>query len=922
MLSIGKLAGGPGAGRYYIDQVAKGVEDYYSGEGQAAGVWMGAGAASLGPLGEVDEHGLQRLLEGRHPVTGEVLRELRSSDAVAGFDLTFRAPKSVSILFAIAEPGVVAQIISAHDVAVAEALAYLEREACITRRGSGGAIRMPGRGFVAVAFRHRSSRAGDPLLHTHVVVANATQGQDGRWTALDGRELYRHAKTAGYLYQAVLRAELSRELGVRWRAVERGTADVEGVSRGVIGHFSRRRAEILELMATRGESSARAAQVATLETRRRKEYAVPVGRLRAEWRARAAEHGLDRGGLQRVLRRQPARRLDTADLAGRLEGSDGLTRERSTFTRRDVLQAFAEHARDGATVASLESAVDAFLAREAIVELEPAAGERRFSTRELLTIEHAAIEHARTHQYDGAAPEDNALTSALARRPSMTPEQRELVAALTQGDRGVQVVRAAAGTGKTFALDAAREVWQSSGVAVLGCALSAKAAAELRDQAAIDTTTIARLTYALDRGLRLASGSVLVVDEAGMVGTRDLARLLHAAGDARAKLVLVGDDRQLAEIQAGGLFSALADRLGSLELTQVRRQREQWDRDALAALRGGDVERFADTYHEHGRIVAAATAEAARERLVADWLESYERGERAVMLAHRRRDVADLNERARQALRERGEIGADELATSGRAFAVRDRVVARRNARRLGVVNGDTGRIAAIADDTIALTLDDGRTIELPVGYVRAGHLEHGYALTAHLAQGSTVDRAFVLGTDELYREWGYTALSRHRDEARFYVSATPAFLNESRDPVRTDADTTRTVSRMLRASRAQRLALDGVATDPMRGLLADALKNARNELSAIDARVAAFDRERDRLRWYERAARRELESRIEDWGRPREHWRAETQRLTREFEARPVAVPSPLSRAIDPLAGIEPRVRELGRRRDGGIER
>jgi hypothetical protein len=220
------------------------------------------------------------------------------------------------------------------------------------------------------------------------------------------------------------------------------------------------------------------------------------------------------------------------------------------------------------------------------------------------------------------------------------------------------------------------------------------------------------------------------------------------------------------------------------------------------------------------------------------------------------------------------------------------------------------------------LTLDDGRTIELPDGYVCAGHLEHGYALTAHLGQGSTVDRAFVLGSDELYREWGYTALSRHRDEARFYVSATPAFLNESRSPVRTDADATRTVGRMLRASRAQRLALDGVATDPMRGLLADALKNARNELGAIDARLAAFERERDRQRWYERAARRELESRIDDWGRARQHWRGEAERLTRELGARPAPVRPPLSRAIDPLAGIEPRVRELGRRRDDGIGR
>ncbi len=151
----------------------------------------------------------------------------------------------------------------------------------------------------------------------------------------------------------------------------------------------------------------------------------------------------------------------------------------------------------------------------------------------------------------------------------------------------MEVVRAPAGTGKTFALDAAREAWQASGVPVLGCALSAKAAGELRDQAAIDTTTIARLTYALDHGVRLAQGSVLVVDEAGMVGTRDLARLLDAAEQAQAKLVLVGDDRQLPEIQAGGLFSALADRLGAIELTEVRRQREAMGpRRARRAARG------------------------------------------------------------------------------------------------------------------------------------------------------------------------------------------------------------------------------------------------------------------------------------------------------------------------------------------------
>lgn len=159
MLSIGKLAAGPGVGRYYIDQVAQGREDYYAGEGEAAGVWLGAGAAGLGLTGEVREEGLARLLEGRDPSSGLWLRSARLPGAVAGFDLTLRAPKSVSVLFGVADPGVARRIVRAHEEAVGQAIGYIEREACWTRRGRAGAIRVSGRGFVAAAFRHRSSRA-------------------------------------------------------------------------------------------------------------------------------------------------------------------------------------------------------------------------------------------------------------------------------------------------------------------------------------------------------------------------------------------------------------------------------------------------------------------------------------------------------------------------------------------------------------------------------------------------------------------------------------------------------------------------------------------------------------------------------------------------------------------------------------------
>jgi conjugative relaxase-like TrwC/TraI family protein len=181
---------------------------------------------------------VSRLLAAEDPATGQALRRALSSGAVAGFDLTFRAPMSVGVLFGVADVEVATEAVRGHEAAVAAAAGYLEREACRARRGGGGASQVHGGGFVAAAFRHRSSRAGDPLLHTHVVVGNATQGPDGRWTALDARELYRHAKTAGYLYQAVLRAELTERFGVEWSDVANGTADLRGVSRAVIEHFS------------------------------------------------------------------------------------------------------------------------------------------------------------------------------------------------------------------------------------------------------------------------------------------------------------------------------------------------------------------------------------------------------------------------------------------------------------------------------------------------------------------------------------------------------------------------------------------------------------------------------------------------------------------------------------------------------------
>jgi Ti-type conjugative transfer relaxase TraA len=701
-------------------------------------------------------------------------------------------------------------VTAAHDAAVDAAVGYLERAAGYTRRGAGGVERVEVEGFVAAGFRHRVSRANDPLLHTHVLVANlARTCDDGVWRTLDSRGLFAHAKTAGYLYQAHLRHELTRRVSVEWAPVTNGYADVAGVERDWIDHFSRRRTQIVEALEARGESSAKAAQVATLETRPAKGRAASEAELRAFWGRRAREIGVERSWPDRLLGRRLPQRPDVGGLYDELVVAEGLTAQASTFTRRDLLQRLAESLPTGAPVESVEELADAFLAHdpEQIIALGAARGhlsavdtirrvdgslvaadvdEARYTTPGLLLTEQRAVDRARARLHEGAGAVAPATGECAVGRRSLSGEQAQMVRQLTASGHGVEVVVGRAGTGKTYALDAAREAWSCAGYQVRGVALAARAALELEDSAGIASTTVAALLARIDDpkpGSPLAPGSVLVVDEAGMVGTRALARLLDHAEARQVKVVLVGDPRQLPEIDAGGLFRALSVRLPAVELTHNRRQADAWEAGALEHLRDGDPALAVAAYRDHGRIITADTAEAVREQLVADWWEAFDQlgSTSAVMVALRRADVDDLNARARARLLDAGDLTGPTLEVDETVFQAGDRIVCLRNHRRLGVVNGTRATITGVHPRTRSLdaVTDDGRTIRLPADYLDAAHVTHGYAITGHKAQGLTVDRTFVLGSPALYREWGYVALSRGRHSNRLYVCAGDDHLDD-----------------------------------------------------------------------------------------------------------------------------------------------
>ncbi len=798
MLNIGRMA--PGSHDYYLSVVAAGAEDYYLARGEAPGRWLGRGLEAVGLDGRVEAEQLRRVLAGDHPATGERLAK-HPARKNPGFDLTFRAPKSVSLVWAFGDPEVAAQVVAAHDAAVAAAIGYVEREAARTRRGAQGRERVDVDGVIAAGFRHRTSRAGDPLLHTHVLVANLVRTcDDGGWRTLESRRLFLHAKTAGVLYQAQLRHELTVRLGVAWEPVVNGLADIAGIDRELIDDFSQRRQAILERLEERGESSAKAAQVATLETRAAKEGRATEAELRTAWASRATALGHDPAHIGRVLGRHQPARVDLDRLVADLVDDEALTEKAATFTRRDLLQAVAGRLPDGAEVAELERVADAVVAagRRELVTLGPRRGqlaavdtirradgrivaadedEPRMTTRRLLAAEQHAIDTALARRDDRVAVVDTpTVDRVLAARPTMTAEQAGMVRRLTLGGDGVTVVVGRAGTGKTFSLDAARDAWQTAGVDVHGVALAARAARELQDTAGIASTTIHQLLHQVDRGpgSPLRPGSVLVVDEAGMVGTRQLARLLHHAATQQVKVVLVGDPRQLPEIDAGGLFADLTRRLDPIELTDNRRQTEPWEIGALDQLRHGGAATALAAYDQHGRVVTADTADALREQLVSDWWHAHHEvgATEAVMIALRQGDVDDLNHRARTRLHADGLLTGDPLHVDDKTFQVGDRILCLKNRRGLGVVNGTFATITGIDGHDLEVTDDHGNELRLPAGYVDAGHVTHGYAITGHKAQGLTVDRAFVYGSDELYREWGYVALSRGRDSNTLYVHA------------------------------------------------------------------------------------------------------------------------------------------------------
>ncbi len=736
-------------------------------------------------------------------------RRRRTPSAVAGFDLTFTMAKSASVLWALAEPDVQARIAAAHHAAVNDVMAVLERDALFTRTGHAGVGQIRTRGAIAACFDHWDTRAGDPNLHTHVVLANKVQGEDGRWRTLDSRTLHHAAVALSELYDDLLADRLAAVAGVRWGKRDRGERrtpafEIDGVDDEVLGEFSTRARHIdrrtRELVADHRARTGktpdrpqvlRLRQQATLETRPEKTLR-PLPDLIDEWRQRAETHGNVRQLVDRALNGSRPR-LHTADAVSdaRLrqladETLVGLQERRSTWNRWNVLAEAARASRDmrmasPADRLALLDRVTQLVLGEHCVSLDPPAlfqvpqqwrrptggsaftrhNETAYTSPAILDAEQrllaAANDHNAPRASAAAAPYPSVATLSAA--PALHDDQLAAVTAIVTSGRRVDVLIGPAGAGKTRTLLAVRTAWVAhhGPGSVVGLAPSAAAAQELTAAVGIACETTAKWQHQTPdtgdtRGDRigpskLRGGQLVIVDEASLAGTLELDHVATQAAAVGAKVLLVGDHHQLAAVSAGGAFGLLARDTRAAELTLLWRFRNRWEADASRALRRGHP-RGLDEYAARGRFQEGPT-EAMVEEAFRAWRRAASGGANALLVAADNATVTALNARAQADLIAVGSVsGIGGVALHDESTAhVGDRIVTRRNDRRLTTAASSWVRNGDLW--RVAEVHADGSVTAHRLGRSEATRLPAGYVRDhVELGYATTVHRAQGMTAD------------------------------------------------------------------------------------------------------------------------------------------------------------------------------
>lgn len=899
MLSISAPRTAGGATSYYMhmekDSTGQ-VGEYYAKEGEA-GYWMGQGAGQLGLDGRVNGEAFKALCQGFDQHGEALTKNAGDPERRAGWDLTFSAPKSVSVAWSVADPQTRAAIEKAHAQAVAHAFELIQEKAGFARTGAQGQTHMEG-GLVAAAFQHGTSREQDAQLHTHVFVMNAAIIEGRNAASVASELLFEYKMAGGAAYQCTLAHELGA-LGYQLERDGEDTFRLAAVPKALEVEQSTRRQQIEAHMAENGTTGAAAAAVATLATRTAKGD-IDLGVLRERWIEQASAHGFSaaqarpdfqqqptnqptkelpherantqhhhidrrnspkpwpghgqsragglperyfanakgigraqglgqiqslhsvrtlqgqrldeiRGGSEVLLQSNARHRLEpqrNEQLANvRRDGSGAVDKQIQRPTSKDVLEAATQHdaiIRDSHIVtqayrlgimASTPTQAKALAerAKTKAVEVKRLDGKQdrkgqTFTTRELIRAENevmrvAVDRRAETrHMVPAETVQAAAARTAEAKGYELNQEQKAALAKLCCAPGGVQVLVGDAGTGKSTTMYALREANEAAGLTVLGASTGGKASAELMASAGIESRSLAKLIADMETGkLSLNTSTVLVIDEAGMTDSRAMSTVMLKAEEAGAKVILVGDHKQLQPVGAGETFRHVAEKIGAARLADNQRQLQSWERSAVQDMSKGEAEAALAKYIERDRVTVEPTFRKAIDDIADRQVKNIQEvgAVKTVALAGTNVAVNEINQAVREQLKAQGYIqdsrALETLGSKGQSqqieIGTNDRIMIGTTDHKAGTLNGDTGTVVSVDQDRGLVTVKLDRvdaTVEIKADEAK---LRHAYAITTHKSQGSTYERATVYLVKETSREMSYVQASRAREETHFVTS-------------------------------------------------------------------------------------------------------------------------------------------------------
>lgn len=820
MLSIVQIKSAPeAAGHYYTKELR--VEDYYLKGQEPAGVWKNGKA--LGLEGFVEREQLDRVFAGQHPKTGkQFVGHGGKKGRMPGWDLTFSAPKSVSVLYGAADDEIKEKVRLCHHRAVEAAMAYnleenFDKASRRTMSISGKKVTIHERAtdIPWAEFFHRTSRELDPQLHSHVVVPNIGRRKDRTWGAINIGKSFQEKLVMGALYRAELASQLKTELGLEMET-DRVFFRVKDVPIDLEEHLSKRRQQIEAKLIEGGLSGAVASERAARDTRRQKKL-VDERVLFSAWQSECKEFGFD---LKKAISQNQELHQDQKvgpesnvlikptfqDLAKKAISE--VSYHQAVFTEQKLKTSFAVLGQTHYSLSELRNGFrETFKSEELIRLKETQKDALLFTTKSMRTHEQEALalSEKMTRNTEFKIRHDRILSGIdiferekskeFGAKVKLSSDQKAAVIHVLSAGQ-LKEIEGLPGTGKSFAMEAVADILRADGIEVRGLAPSGRAAVNLSDSK-IDSQTIDRYFTAAEKGAtrRFKTGEYVVIDEAGMIGTQKMKRLLEELDRCGSKGILLGDSGQFQPIEAGGIFKAIGEKIGRVTLTNIVRQREDWQRDAVKLFRAGDPEPALAMYRNAGQLNEFDKASDLRRKLVEDFVQDKisglkrERPESSVILTKVNAEIDVINDDVRRRLKEEGLISERRTGTFKASrpdltreikteLSVGDRVVFLKNDRRLEVQNGlfatvkdlSIGQRGKIKMITFEVSDAAGvKTIEIdPEKYNK---IRHAYAVTGYKSQGSTFSRAFVHGTPEQVREEVNVNMSRHKIDVQLYVS-------------------------------------------------------------------------------------------------------------------------------------------------------